>query len=44
MWGFMRTLLRLEVVAYELMRRRRFSRAVTVVCAGMILAACGGDD
>jgi pimeloyl-ACP methyl ester carboxylesterase len=44
MWGFMRTLLRLEVVAYELMRRRRFPRTIAVVVAGMILAACGGDD
>lgn len=41
MWGFMRTLVRLEVVAYELMRSHRF---VSLIVAGVLLAACGNGD
>ena len=46
MWGFMRTPVRLEVVAYELMRRHSIVRSLCIGSMGAILflAACGSSN
>lgn len=42
MWGFMRTLVRLEAVTYELMRRPAATRLICLVAA-TIVASCGSS-
>ena len=46
MWGFMRTPVRLEVVAYELMRRHVPARFIRVGLLGtaLLVASCGTSD
>ncbi|MEY2627882.1 MAG: hypothetical protein RJB08_1641 [Actinomycetota bacterium] len=46
MWGFMRTPVRLEVVAYELMRRPMSFRTVCigVIGAALLISACGNSQ
>lgn len=43
MWGFMRTLVRLEAVTYELMRRPAATRLICLVAA-TIVASCGSSQ